>query len=221
MEAMSLKELPSFDPSSYAPEYVLLAFRRTNELQDGDSEHYLNRWAAAWTRLPDDQPPGGCFCHVELCIAFQYEQWYRVSINKKTATLDAKTNKLRWFPGTVHCKPIDAQTLCKYTLLKIPVARSEQARAVQFLEAQIGAPFNYTGYLLNGLIRAHYGPRRFTAALLQHRSRFYCSQLVCCLLQAVRPKRFDYLDACLESPNSLYRKLHKFFPHTLNPVTSV
>lgn len=206
MRSLTSKEAPAFDPF-LDTDYVLLAFRRVNEQHDGVREHYLNRWAVAWTRRRSDKPPGGQFCHVELCVAFQRNLWCRVSINKKTASHHEKTGRVQWHPGSVHCKPVDGRTLTKYTLLRLPVPREKQYLLSRFVETQLGSPFNYWGYACNTLFGTSFGSDAFGPEMLERRCKFFCSELVCCALQLMEIPEVKGMTACKQNPNSLFREL--------------
>lgn len=188
--------------------HVLVAFRETQTNIDGTAEHPLNVWSARLTRKSSDVAPCGSFCHVELCVQFTEGAWYRVSINKKTLDVDPRTGRAVWTPGKVHCKLVTETTLKRYVLCKVPCDREKQYKVMShFLGAQLGGAFNSLGYVCNGLLGTWFGTTRYCPSLVVRRRRWFCSELICVMLQGLGVQEMRSLCACKTNPNSLYRTI--------------
>lgn len=215
--------LPSFDLNLNCT-HILVVFRQVQVNVDGVKEHPVNEWSAKLTSRRDDVAPCGTFCHVELCIQFSENQWYRISINKKTAQIDEKTGRTTWTPGTVHVKHVSETTLSRYVICKLPCARERQYALVEtFLRTQVGAPFHTLGYICNGLLGTRFGVWKYHDRLKEQQRKWFCSELVCCMLQMLGVGELGAQRCCSTNPNMLYRILQKnrCAVHTRDPMRDI
>jgi len=181
--------------------HIMLGFKRVG---DRAREHWLNSWAAWWTRRRSDVYPAGAMCHAELFIRVDGPQWHRVSINMGTIHV-APDGSERFEPGTVFLKPVT--DLNGYVFLRLALRREKQYAIYRFVCAQLGSGFNKVGYYLNFLLGTRFGVSRFHNSMFERPRRWFCSELICAALQSadlLLPFR-----PCQATPNMLYRECRR------------
>lgn len=202
-------------------EEVQIAFKRVaDNLQE---EHFLNRAAVLVSETSADREAraltGNAFgrtSHVELIIRLNRYATVRFSIYR--GTLDASG---QLHPGFVHAKSLNIERLDDdYDVFSFNVDRKDQAIAIKFFEAQLGAHFNYVGYYSNFALPVlmQTGVRSFEISMLHEvpRSGWFCSELIHTALQAMlardgRSRVYEWeasiatASPCASTPNSLFR----------------
>ena len=111
----------------------------------------------------------------------------------------------------------------KYVFLTLHAGREAISKCLKFLATQNDAKFNDLGYKLNLFLPGGYGTRQFHNELMNHRTKWFCTELLVCALQCLsmhdKPSnRIEDVEdhwrqliwsqnAAKSSPNSLYRVL--------------
>jgi len=207
--------IPQWIPGTFeGSSQVLVAFK---SLELHENEHWLNRLACRMTALPGEQKPAGQLCHIELMLQVQPGQWHRFSINKKTCR-HTETGKKEWLKGRVHCKHVRPESMREYHYCMLTANRAQQERMFSFLISQHNADFNFWGYVLNFFLPRwnSIGVKRWYPGIERLRKKWFCSELVCCALQA--GGLCEDVPACCQSPNSMYRLCSRTSVGTGNPV---
>ena len=179
---------------------ILLAFRTLESGKKG--EHWLNVASVRCTARNARER----MCHVELMVQNKPGLWVRWSINK--LKFDFKTHT--WLKGSVHCKAVKSTSMDKYVYFAIRLSRERQARMVQFLATQYEAPFNKMGYYVNNFLLPGFhwlafGVKQFYPRLYSEQKAWFCCEIIVTALQAAGIEGFRNVNACITSPNSLYR----------------
>lgn len=187
---------------------IIVAFKRLKETNDPrHKEPWLNRWCVFLTSKHDDVLPGGRMSHVEIMME-NNGKWYKFSIVK--ATIIAKPDgTFERREGRVHCLPVKDGDMRNYDYFEIFVPREKQERAWRFLKSQVNGGFNLYGYALNFFLPMPlFGCGNFREC--RGRNKWFCSEIVCCALQAAEIEPFTEEKANALSPNSLYRLCVRF-----------
>jgi hypothetical protein len=198
---------------------VRIAFRT---LGSRKHEHYLNKYAARFTKLPGEKKPGGTMTHAELIFPIRPGVYVKSSVIKKRwSGKDDKGNDVYVEMGAFLTRTDPREWATKYHFLTLHASREAIFKTVKFLAVQNDAKFNHRGYYTALLPFGGHGVRKFSPELLTHRTSWYCTQLLVaalqCLSQHDKPSnRIEdnhehwresiwRVNAATSSPNSLYR----------------
>jgi len=210
-----------FKGELYDSEHVIISFRRIGEM---DKEHILNKLAVSWTQTRKERQTdgiAGSLCHCELLLQTEPNAWYAYSVNKMTGEWDAEAQKVvNLKPGFVHRKTVHHMQQYTHCCMRIP--RDQQKRVFDFLEAQVGRPFNLYGYVLSIVPGLSWGVR--DGSKLPENAQLecaFCSELILSALQYARVNGFEYEVPAKSNPNSIFRVCTRLFGFQggANPVT--
>lgn len=200
---------------------VRVAFRT---LGSKKHEHYLNKYAARFTRLPGEKKPAGSLTHAEIILPVRPGVYVKASVIKKRWSHKGPDGKDVYVPMGSFLKRTDpAEWARKYIFISLHVSREAIFKCLKFLATQNDGPFNDRGYYANLFVPGGIGTRQFRNELLTHRTSFFCTELLVCALQCLsmydKPSQRIEDDAehwreviwrqnaAKSSPNSLFRVL--------------
>lgn len=200
---------------------VRVAFRT---LGSRKNEHWLNTYAARLTRLPGEKKPAGSLTHAELILPVRPGVYVKASVIKKRWSHKNEKGEDVYVEMGAFLKRTDpAEWKRKYIFVNLHVSREAIFKTLKFLATQNDAKFNHRGYYLALPLPGGYGVRQFRNELLNHRTEWYCTQLLVCALQCLsmydKPsQRIEdeaehwrqvvwQQNAAKSSPNSLFRVL--------------
>lgn len=190
--------------SSHA--YYMLAFKMCLD----EDDHWLNK-LAVWStssHLDETHNFEGMVSHVEILFHVTTQDnrpaWYRYSIMKSRGKQHAD-GKVVWKPGVVHRIKTDPTFNSKYRFYKVEAPIDEVNAALRFVEGQVGAPFNFYGYVLNFYFPFKIGVRNHREANRRRNLKWFCSEFVVCAVQAAGMHEMQLMKACAVSPNELFR----------------
>jgi len=123
---------------------------------------------------------------------------------KTRGTMNPISRKVTWHPGRVHSIPTHADSVSKYRFFKVDVSPDGANAALNFLQSQLDAPFNFAGYVLNFVLPVKIGVRNHQHAMRKKTNKWFCSELVVCACQAAGVREMQLLTASAVSPNELY-----------------
>jgi hypothetical protein len=120
---------------------VRIAFRL---LGSRKKEHYLNKYAAQFTRVRGEQKPAGCMTHAEILICIRPGVYVKSSVIKKRwSGKDPNTGKDLFTEMGAFLTRTDPREWGKYVFLTIHAKRDAIFTTLKFLAAQNDAKFNH------------------------------------------------------------------------------
>jgi len=119
---------------------VRVAFRT---LGSRKHEHYLNKYAAQFTRLPGEKRPAGALTHAEIILPVRPGVYVKGSVIKKRFShKDEKGNDVYVPMGSFLKRTDPAEWARKYIFVTIHASREAIFKTLKFLATQNDGPFN-------------------------------------------------------------------------------
>lgn len=106
--------------------------------------HYLNKYAAQFTRLPGEKRPAGALTHAELILPVRPGVYVKASVIKKRwSHKDDKGNDVYVEMGAFLKRTDPAEWQRKYIFVNLHASRESIFKTLKFLATQNDAKFNH------------------------------------------------------------------------------